>query len=418
MRTSGGAGGPSAATTRWGILFLALFAGVFGAFQNGKMPAALPTLTADLGLTLVEAGFAVSLLFALACAIGIVTGAIADYVGALRIITIGLVLSALASAAGGFATGPAGLFASRVAEGLGVTAVFVAAPSMILRAAAQRDQRLAFGIWSGYMPAGVAIMILITPAAIALVGWRGLWWFNGVLLLAMAVVFDVATRTARDPATSGGGLASLRANVRAVLGARGPWLLALCFALYTATYLCVSSFLPTLLITTAGFAQAWAGTATALIVALNVFGNLLGGVLLQRGVPRGTLIAIGAATMGTMSLVLYATDLGAIWKLAAAAAFSFVGGLLPSSIIAGAPMHAPAAAQVGTTNGLILQIGNAGQLAGPPIFAALATLGGWSLAAWFTLALGLAGAAFGIGIAIHEKKAANLRRGGFQTRPQ
>jgi MFS family permease len=395
--------------TRWNILFLALFAGIFGAFQSGKMPAALPTLTAELGLSLVQAGFAVSLLFAVACVIGIVAGAVADYVGARRIIAIGLVVTAMASAAGGFASGPAGLFASRLAEGLGVTAVFVAAPSMILRATALRHQRLAFGIWSGYMPAGVAIMILITPGAIALVGWRGLWWLNGALLLAMAAVFRAATRGARDPGGARGGLAGLRANVRAVLGARGAWLLALCFTLYTATYLCVSSFLPTLLITTAGFAAAWAGTATGLVVALNVFGNLLGGVLLQRGWPRGALIAVGAATMGTMSMVVYATDLGAAWKLAAAAAFSFVGGLLPSSIMAGAPVHAPSPAQVGTTNGLILQLGNGGQLAAPPIFAALATFGGWGTAAWFTLALGLAGAAFGLAIGLHEMRRAAAR---------
>jgi MFS family permease len=394
--------------TRWNIVVLALFAGIFGAFQNGKMPATLPTLTAELGLSLVQAGFAVSLLFAIACVIGIVAGAVADYVGARRIIVIGLVVAAAASAAGGFASGPAGLFASRLVEGLGVTVVFVAAPSMILRATSPRHQRLAFGIWSGYMPAGVAIMILITPAAIALIGWRGLWWLNGALLLAMAAVFHAATRGARDPGARGG-IAGLRANVRVVLGARGAWLLALCFTLYTAMYLCVSSFLPTLLITTAGFAAAWAGTATALVVALNVFGNLLGGILLQRGLPRGALIAVGAVTMGTMSLVVYATDLAAAWKLAAAAAFSFVGGLLPSSVLAGAAVHAPSPNQVGTTNGLILQLGNGGQLAGPPIFAALATFGGWSTAAWFTLALGLVGAAFGLAIGLHETRRAAAR---------
>jgi MFS family permease len=398
-----------AGTTRWNVVCLALFAGIFGAFQNGKMPATLPTLTAELGLSLVQAGFAVSLLFAVACVIGLVVGAVADDVGARRIIIVGLVITALASAAGGFASGPVGLFASRLAEGLGVTAVFVAAPSMILRATAPRHQRLAVGIWSGYMPAGVAIMILITPAAIALIGWRGLWWLNGALLLAMAAVFHAATRGAPDSAGARGGLARLGANVRAVLGARGAWLLAFCFTLYTAMYLCVSSFLPTLLITTAGFAAAWAGTATALVVALNVFGNLLGGILLQRGVPRGTLIAIGAATMGTMSMVVYATDLAAAWKLAAAAAFSFVGGLLPSSIMAGAPVHAPTPAQVGATNGIILQLGNGGQLAGPPIFAALATVGGWSMAAWFTFALGLVAVAFGLAIGLHEKRRAAPR---------
>ena len=394
------------AHTRWNILFLAVFAGVVGAFQNGKMPAALPTLTAELGLSLVEAGLAVSLLFAVACAIGLVAGAIADFVGARRIIAAGLVVVAAASAAGGFATGASGLFASRLAESLGTTVVFVAAPSMILRAASLRDQRLAFGIWSGYMPAGVSIMILITPAALTLIGWRGLWWLNAGLLAAAAVLFLAGTRSARDTARAAGGLARFKTNIGAVLRARGPWLLALCFTLYTGSYLCVSSFLPTLLIETAGFTAAGAGTATALVVALNVFGILLGGWLLQRGAPRGVLIAIGAVTMGTMSLVIYATDFGVVWKLAAAAAFSFVGGLLPSSIMAGAPVHAPSPEQIGSTNGLILQLSNGGQLVGPPIFAALATAGGWGTAAWFTFALGVAGSAFGAAIALHEKRRA------------
>jgi hypothetical protein len=36
-------------------------------------------------------------------------------------------------------------------------------------------------------------------------------------------------------------------------------------------------------------------------------------------------------------------------------------------------------------------------------------LGGWSLAAWFTLALGLVGAAFGLAIGLHEKRRAAAR---------
>ena len=80
--------------------------------------------------------------------------------------------------------------------------------------------------------------------------------------------------------------------------------------------------------------------------------------------------------------------------------------MLPSSVLAGAAVHAPTPAQVGATNGIILQLGNGGQLAGPPIFAALASAGGWGLAAWFTLALGLAGAAFGLAIGLHERRIA------------
>lgn len=393
----------TSSTTRWGVLFLALFAGIFGAFQNGKMPAALPTLTAELELTLVEAGWAVSLLYGITCILGLVAGAFADLWGARRFVTGGLLITAVASGLGGFATGAAGLLAARFLEGVGVMAVFVAAPAMILRAASLRDQRFAFGVWSGYMPAGTSFMILVTPLVIAAIGWRGLWWLNTGLLAGFALLFWTMTRMTADPrAHAAGRLARFKGDVGTVLRARGPWLLALCFATYTANYLCVAAFLPTLLIE-GGFSQLLAGTMTAFVVAANVFGNLWSGWLLQRGAARGTLIAIAGVAMGGLSLAIYATTLGAGAKLAAAFAYSFLGGLLPAAIMGGAPAHAPSPAQIGTTNGLILQWGNAGQLAAPPIFAALASAGGWSLAAWFTLALGLVGAAFGVAIGLHEK---------------
>jgi MFS family permease len=392
--------------TRWSVLFLAVFAGVFGAFQNGKVPAAVPTLAAELGLTLVQAGWTVSLLYAVACALGLVAGALADMLGARRIIAAGLAVTALASAAGGFATGPGGLLAARFLEGLGITAVFVAAPMIILRAAARRHQRVAFGIWSGYMPAGTSFMILVTPLAIAAIGWRGLWWLNAGLLGGFALLFLAATVRVADPRAEVRRLAGFKRDVRAVLGARGPWLLALCFSTYTANYLCVSAFLPTLLIESGAFTQLAAGVATALVVAANVFGNLFGGWLLQQGANRGLLIGIAAGTMGALSLVIYATVVDAAWKLAAAGVYSFVGGLLPVSVLQGAPVHAPSPAQIGTTNGLVLQLGNAGQLAAPPLFAAMASLGGWSFAAWLTLALGAAGVAFAALIARHERRRA------------
>lgn len=256
------------------------------------------------------------------------------------------------------------------------------------------------------MPAGTSFMILLTPLAIGVIGWRGVWWLNTALMIGFAMVFFAATRSLADPRAEAGRLARFKGDVRAVLGARGPWLLATAFATYTAGYLCITAFLPTLLIQTAGWTQVAAGTATALIVFLNVPGNLFGGWLLQRGAARGLLIGIAAVTMGALSLVIYATDLGAGAKLAAAGIYSFVAGLLPSSVMGGAPVHAPSPAQIGTTNGLILQWANAGQLAAPPIFAALASAGGWALAAWFTFGLGLAGAAIAFAIARHERRRA------------
>lgn len=404
-RADGAVTSSAQAQTRWNVVFLAVAAGVFGAFQNGKIPAALPALRDDLGLTLVQAGLAVALLYGIASAIGLVAGAFADLWGARRFIVAGLLIAACASAAGGFATDPAQLLAARVLEGLGAMAIFVAGPAMILRAVAARDQRIAFGVWSGYMPAGTSFMILATPPIIAAIGWRGLWWVNTALLAGFALVFLLATRAAADPRVAAAGrIARLKGDLGAVLRAPGPWLLAACFATYTANYLCIASFLPTYLIGTAGLGVFAAGTATAVLVGANVAGNLAGGWLLQRGIGRGVLIAVAAGTMAAMSLVIYATALGAVWKLAAFAAFSAIGGLLPASIFAGIAMHAPSPAQIGTANGLVLQWGNAGQLLAPPLFAVLASIAGWDVAAWLTFALGLAGIAFAWAIARHERR--------------
>lgn len=393
------------ARTRWGIFLVALFAGIFVAFQNGKMPASLPTLRADLGLSLFAAGWAVSLLNAVACVLALPAGAMADLLGARRIIIAGLLVTGLASAGGALATGGTGLLISRFFEGLGATTVFVAAPMMILRAVDPRGQRFAFGIWSGYMPAGTAAMILITPLAIALVGWRGLWWLNAALMAGFALLFRAATRRAADSGPGAAGrVAKLKGDLRAVLGARGAWLLALCFATYAASFLCITSFLPTLLIETADFAPVWAATVTALVVACNVAGNAVGGWLLQREANRGLLIGIASATMGSLSLVLYGSAIDAVWKVAFAMVYSLVGGLLPASILGGAPLHAPSPAQVGTTNGLIIQLGNLGQVVAPPAFAALAAAAGWSAAPWLTFALGAAGVAMAAAIARHEKR--------------
>ncbi|MCW5772475.1 MAG: MFS transporter [Rhodospirillaceae bacterium] len=397
--------------TRWNIVFLAVGAGVFGAFQNGKIPAALPALGHDLGLSLVEAGLAVSLLYGIASLIALVAGALADLWGARRFIVAGLLIAAAASAAGGFAADPVALLAARLVEGLGAMAIFVAGPAMIMRAVAPGDQRIAFGIWGGYMPGGTSCMLLATPFVVAAIGWRGLWWVNTALLAGFAAIFWLATRSGSGPGAGASGavgenrFARLKGDLAAVLRTPGAWLLALCFATYTAHYLCVASFLPTLLVA-GGLSVVTAGTATAFTVAGNVAGNLAGGWLLQRGVGRGLLVAIAAATMAATGLGIYATDFGAVWKLVLFGTFSTVGGLLPASVFAGIAVHAPSPAQIGTANGLVLQWGNVGQLAGPPLFAALASAAGWGAAAWLAFALGLAGVALGWAIARHERRRA------------
>jgi hypothetical protein len=87
--------------------------------------------------------------------------------------------------------------------------------------------------------------------------------------------------------------------------------------------------------------------------------------------------------MGMCSLGIYSSDLSFLARYAACLLFSTVGGLLPASVLGGAPVYAPSPNQVATTNGLIMQGGQFGQIIGPPVLALVVSMGGgWKSAPW------------------------------------
>ena len=61
-----------------------------------------------------------------------------------------------------------------------------------------------------------------------------------------------------------------------------------------------------------------------------------------------------------------------------AVAFSFMGGLLPTTLLSGAVLHSPTPELTATTNGVIINGANTGTLLGPPALGTLVALvGGW-----------------------------------------
>ena len=82
--------------------FLVFAAGVTAAIHVGKLPPALPVLQAELGMTLVQGGFLLSMVQLAAVGLGLAVGLAADGLGLRRVMAGGLVLLAVASALGGF----------------------------------------------------------------------------------------------------------------------------------------------------------------------------------------------------------------------------------------------------------------------------------------------------------------------------
>ncbi len=384
---------PGPPRTRWGLVALAVLAGIAGSLQVGKVPSAIPAIRAELAIGLVAAGWVLSIFNFMGAGFGIAAGFVTDRMGHGRIVVVGLAFLALGSLLGGLATTGAGLLAARLLEGVGFVVTVVAAPSIIATAAAPRHHRFVLGLWTCYLPTGMAVMMLASPGLLAALGWRGLWLANAALLAAFALVFALAVR-------GFGGTPTRRrtsADIRRTLARPGPWLLAGCFACYTVQWFGLMAWLPTFMVETMGRTMTEAAVLSGLVVGFNVVGNLASGWLLHRGVPRWLLVAIVSASQGVLLFGIFSALVPAPAKLAIAFAFSIIGGVLPAAILAGVPVHSPSPGEIGATNGVLVQGSNFGTLMGPPIVAMLvAGFGDWGTAGAL---LGLFGG-LGIGLAL------------------
>ncbi|MCW5634019.1 MAG: MFS transporter [Rubrivivax sp.] len=387
------------------VALVVIGAGVCAALHVGKLPPAIPVLQAALGITLVQAGFLLSMVQLAGMSAGVAFGALADGLTPRRSMLAGLGVLAAASGIGGFAQDVLALMVLRACEGFGFLLVVLAAPSLVRRLVAPQRLNLAMGLWGAYMPVATSLALATGPWVLAWFGWRAWWWLLAAVTaatawwLARAVPAAPSVRTvsqgagvppgAATPPAAVPSPAQLAARLVRTLAAPGPWLLATAFAVYAAQWLAVIGFLPTIY-AQGGTALATAGLLTAAAAAANIVGNVAGGRLLHAGVPPVRLLFVGFAAMGFFAWLAFAASAGdaaspapqpllpASLRFAAALLFSGVGGLVPATLFALAVRVAPGEGTLATTVGWMQQWSALGQFAGPPAVAWVAAqAGGW-----------------------------------------
>jgi cyanate permease len=231
--------------------------------------------------------------------------------------------------------------------------------------------------------------LLVGPPWIAALGWPSWWWLGAALSAALAL--GVWTFLPPDPPRAAHPPGDWRARLGQTLRARGPWMLALAFAVDSAPGRSVVGFLPSIY-AQAGISPAWSGLATALAAGINMAGNIGAGRLMQRGVAPQRLLQVGYAAMGGASVLMFvplwpAGTLAVLGPYAAVLLFSALGGLIPGTLFALAVRVSPGPATVSTTVGWMQQWSALGQFAGPPLVAWVATrAGGWSFS-WSVMVL-------------------------------
>lgn len=378
-----------------------VLAGISAALHIGKLPPALPALREALQISLVEAGFLLSMVQLAGMTLGLAFGAVADAWGPRRTMVLGLAILSAASVVGGTVNSAHALLLLRALEGVGFLLATLPAPGLIRRLVDSTRLSGMLGWWGAYMPFGTAVALLAGPAFIALAGWPGWWWLLSLLTAAMAAVLWWSVPASADAAgrtTAGSG------RILRTLRAPGPWLASIAFAMYSAQWLAVIGFLPTIY-AQAGLPAAYAAPATALAAAVNMLGNIGSGRLLQRGVRTTLLMQVGYVAMAVGAVVAFAawtqgtSALTAGVRYGGVLLFSALGGLVPGTLFSLAVRMAPDDGTVSTTVGWMQQWSAFGQFVGPPVAAlAAARAGSWEATWWITGAFAMAGLAMTIAI--------------------
>jgi MFS family permease len=383
-----------------------LAAGVCAAMHVGKLPPALPVLRDALGLTLVQAGFLLSLVQLAGMTAGLFVGLAADSVGRRRSMLVGLATLAIASAAGGFAREAWQLMALRAIEGFGFLFAVLPVPRLLRAIVPAERLQLELGLWGAFMPIGTALALLCGPWVMALAGWQGLWWTLAAVTAAIALWIAAAVPHDEPHASHDG---EVSARLRVTLSSRGPWLVALTFAMYSCQWMSIIGFLPTIY-AQAGLSVTTAGLLTALVSAANAVGNVAAGRVLHRGAGPGRVLGVAFLTMIVCAIGAFGiSDAPLALRFIAVVVLSGVGGLIPGALFNLAVDLAPGPAFVSTTVGWMQQLSALGQFVGPPVVAWVASMAsGWQLTWTVTSAASM----IGIALAAAVGRLARVPEGG------
>lgn len=369
-----------------------VLASIVSALHVGKATIALPSLQQQFGGSLASLSAIMSVFPFVGVFGGIAAGLLVRRWGDRRLLIAGLVALGVASVAGAAADSFAVLLATRVAEGVGFVIVVVAAPAVLNRVTPPASRTVVFGLWSTFMPAGIALSMVVGPL---LGGWRSGWLAAAVLTFAAAAALPMTTSAgARDDAHA----PRVGAALRDVVASRATTLLALAFATYTVQFFAAMTFLPVFLMQRLGVSVGAAGLIAAAIVASCVIGNLTAGWLLARGARPGIVMAATSVAIGAAGAGLFAAATPAPVAVALGFAFSAIAGLLPATILACAPMSVPSPSLAPLGIGWVVQGNYLGQVIGPLAIGSIVGALGWSGGIALMIAAAVAGAALGLSL--------------------
>ncbi len=355
--------------------------GVLAAAQLGKVAALAPALGDRFRLGLPAAGLLISLLEVGGALLGFVAGLLLPAIGARRALRAGLALLAAMTVAEASATAAPLLFVARSLEGLGYLLVVVAAPTMIVAAAAPgRERDGAMVLWSTFVPVGSGLGNIVTGLTAAVFGTSGAllaWAVPAVVLLVWLQRHPVSNPASR----------------RIALPAPAAWLLAVGFGCYTLSLCAVTGLMPIFLHDRQGVGLTAGGIVAGLVALSALPGSFLALAVVRSFADRPArltrLVCAALVAAFPLAALIFWID-GATAVALIAATVLMLAGLARAVIFSRLPEasggEGTGDARIAAAQGLLTQFGALGALLGPPLGAA--TVDRWS---WPALGMIVAG---------------------------
>ncbi len=361
--------------TRWGDVALGLALGVLAAYHQFKLPPVLPLLLDRHGYDRLLAGGFMSVYALAGLLLSAVLGLAVQRLGP-RLMAVPVVGLFAAGALPALLAPENGVLVlvGRGVEGVAFTACAIAGPVMALGAAAPRHLPLVVGLYATWIPLGQLIALALAAPALAAGAWQMLWWLGlAATALLGAALWRFAGAAPAPPEARRQDPIEGRARRRALV------LVAGIFALWSTQVFALLTWLPHYLV------EVWRlDTADALLpyavppVLILIF-NLVGGVLLRRGLPLGPLMAASLVLQAAVWLALPALD-GVATGLAGLVLFGVGAGLTPACLFAAPNAIAGGGSGGGAAFGVIMTGRNLGVFVGPILLPlGLSTLGAWDL---------------------------------------
>ena len=372
--------------SNWTGVAFGLAIACYAAFQQFKMPPALPLMLDAYGYDSRLAGGFMSAYAVAGLLLSLLLGRTIARRGAglpvalaLGLMTLGLLVTLALPGSGATVLG------ARLFEGVAFTVLAIAGPVLANASASKHALPLVVAATAAWIPVGQLMAIGAAGPAFRLTGWPGLWYLGLGLTAALALWLAALWRRGgvRSAAADGGraeagddgrttGLSRAQGGSMTLAGA--------VFMLWSTQYFAYMTWLPQYLVDLGlSVDDALLGYALPVSIMLPVI--LATGRLVQRGVPVGRLLVIGLALQAaTWALLPLAGD--GVLGAATLVLYGLGAGIVPTCLFA-APSRIAGQGQANARAFGIMMTGrNTGVLMGPILLAqAFELAGGWTWAA-------------------------------------